>query len=95
MGKHFQHVDDTEARLVKSMVAQKIPWSMVQKVTGLYVFFCLLLLFFAFLALFQGIHSARTVPVQCPYSARTVPTKKNHSAHQFIKAKEKHCVIDL
>jgi hypothetical protein len=34
MGKHFQHVDDTEARLVKSMVAQKIPWSMVQKVTG-------------------------------------------------------------
>ena len=34
MGKSFTHVDDTERRLVKKMVAAGIPWSQVQKVTG-------------------------------------------------------------
>ena len=34
MGKQFQQVNDTEARLVKKMLANKIPWAMVQKIAG-------------------------------------------------------------
>ena len=34
MGKLYSHVDDTERRLVKSMISAGILWSQVQKVTG-------------------------------------------------------------
>ena len=34
MGKLYTHVDDTERRLVKNMLAAGIPWSQVQRVTG-------------------------------------------------------------
>ena len=33
MGKLYNHVDDTERRLVKNMISAGIPWSQVQKVT--------------------------------------------------------------
>ena len=34
MCKLFNHVDDTERRLVKNMISAGISWSQVQKVTG-------------------------------------------------------------
>lgn len=34
VGKLYNHVDDTERRLVKNMISAGIPWSKVQKVTG-------------------------------------------------------------
>ena len=34
MGEQCQHVNDTEARLVKKMLANKTPWPTVQKITG-------------------------------------------------------------
>ena len=34
MGKLYNHVDERERRLVKSMISAGIPWSQVHKVTG-------------------------------------------------------------
>ncbi len=34
MGKVLQQVDETEHRLIKNMLEEKVPWSTVQKSTG-------------------------------------------------------------
>ena len=34
MGKIFKQVDDTERRLIKSMLKEQVPWAKVQKITG-------------------------------------------------------------
>ena len=34
MGKQYQHVNDTGARLVKEMLANKVLWTAVQKTPG-------------------------------------------------------------
>ena len=34
MGEQYQHVNDTEARLVKKTLANETPWPTVQKITG-------------------------------------------------------------
>ena len=34
MGKVLQQVDETEHRLIKNMLKEKVPWSTVQKITG-------------------------------------------------------------
>ena len=34
MVKGWRHVDDTERRLVRSMVKERIPWVTIQRITG-------------------------------------------------------------
>ena len=34
MGRHFAHVDETERRLIKSMVKAGLTWEKVQSITG-------------------------------------------------------------
>ena len=34
MGKVLRQVDETEHRLIKNMLKEKVPWSGVQKITG-------------------------------------------------------------